>query len=555
MKISVLLIILSISASISFGDDPARETRAVWITTNYALDWPPKTYDEEKQKDALRNIFEDLSQKYFNTVYFQVRSNGTTCYYSEIEPFSPYFTGVVGKRSSYDPLQYAIELGREFSIEVHAWVNMVRCFSGSDNSFIKHPKHIRNKSPNLTSLVIDENGNKSYWMNPGYYKAQDYLVDILTELSGKYDLDGIQLDFFRYPGKKFPDEKYFRDYGLNMSLDEWRRNNLTLILRKFRDKMDPLNPYIKIGATPIGIRQNLKGAVGWEGYSNAFQDSEKWLEEELVDYLVPQVYWNFDDNPQFDIVSADWVNKSYGKNIIIGLAAYKKDVVPELNKMIQFSREIGAAGISFFRYSFLSESDEYFKRLSLPRMMPWKEEELTLDFIQTELTKKSSNEILIEWEIEKSSLYTRAFILQNEGRPIKLFKPFKDKLILNFANPYKLYYNYKIMSLNRLWHYNAVSDNLEIPVPYLYNLKQSSNISIRPKLIKISDNEMAISVFSTIEQTASINFYTIENRIKQELIDLKQGYNLFPLSEEMKLLSKIIITFNETERREELNFL
>jgi len=327
-----------------------RETRAVWITTNFKLDWPPNTTDEDEQKESLKNIFIDLQSKNFNTVYFQVRSNGTVMYNSEIEPFSPYITSEVGKLPSYDPLQYAIDLGKQYNLEVHAWVNMIRCFSGNDDRFLKHPKHVRNANPDWTVRVMDENGSLSYWLNPGYFQVQDYLVDILVEITGRYDVDGIHLDFFRYPDKNFDDDKYFTDYGFNISLADWRRNNITNILRKFKERAIPVNPFLKVGATPIGIRHNLEGARGWEGYSSVFQDTETWLKEELVDYLVPQIYWNFDKNPRFDILAKDWVTKSHNKNIVLGLAAYKSDVKLELNQMIEYSREIGAAGVAFFRY-------------------------------------------------------------------------------------------------------------------------------------------------------------------------------------------------------------
>src|SRR5210317_1585454 len=97
MKVyKIILLILLFSGSFFFASD-WRETRAVWLTTNFALDWPPNTYDENLQKKSLRKIFEKLKKKKFNTVYFQVRSNGAVLYDSDIEPFSPYFkceTGV-----------------------------------------------------------------------------------------------------------------------------------------------------------------------------------------------------------------------------------------------------------------------------------------------------------------------------------------------------------------------------------------------------------------------------------------------------------------------------
>ncbi len=210
--ISLLALFLFLSTLIIA--QPYRETRAVWLTTNYKLDWPPNTFDENEQKISLRNIFKDLSEKNFNTVYFQIRSNGTVLYNSTIEPFSPYLTGNVGVKPNYDPLQYATELGREFNLEVHAWVNMIRCFTGSDDKFLKHPQHLRNAHPEWTVRVMDENGNLSYWLNPGYYQVQDYLVDLMNEIVSNYDVDGIHLDFFRYPGKDFEDDgKFYTIHG------------------------------------------------------------------------------------------------------------------------------------------------------------------------------------------------------------------------------------------------------------------------------------------------------------------------------------------------------
>ncbi len=144
---------------------------------------------------------------------------------------------------------------------------------------------------------------------------------------------------------------------------------LTTILRKFKERINPKNSLIKIGATPIGIRKSLNGAIGWEGYSSVYQDTETWLREGLVDYLTPQIYWDFNKNPKFDILAKDWVEKSFNKNIILGLAAYKTDVALELTEMINLSREIGAAGISFFRYSNIANnSDDYFQDFAFPQI-------------------------------------------------------------------------------------------------------------------------------------------------------------------------------------------
>ena len=552
--ISLLLLLSTL-----INAQPYRETRAVWLTTNYKLDWPSNTFNENEQKISLRNIFKDLSNKKFNTVYFQVRSNGTVLYNSAIEPFSPYLTGSVGVSPNYDPLQYAIELGREFNLEVHAWVNMIRCFSGGDDKFLKHPQHVRNSHPDWTLRVMDENGSLSYWLNPGYYQVQDYLVDLMNEIVSNYDIDGIHLDFFRYPGKDFEDEKYFNNYGFNVSLDDWRRNNLTNILRKFKEKAKPKNSDLKIGATPIGIRTNLEGARGWEGYSTVFQDTETWLKEELVDYLTPQIYWDFEKNPKFDVLAKDWVDKSYNKNIVLGLAAYRKEVKPELNKMIDFSREIGAAGIAFFRYQNISlTNSDYFTDLIFPANMEWKVIDISSEVksISADYDILQNDEVMIKWNDQGELNYNRFrnFVLLDEIIPIKLLGLDQSKVKLKFGRPSKLMYNYSIGKINRLWNHESLSNSMNVLVPYLASLKQSSNINTRPIVYKQDINNSLLLIHSMKNQKVIIETITREDIGKQVFADLKFGENLLVINDNLELLKTLRIVYLDTDQKEEINF-
>lgn len=552
---SIILCLILISTS--FGQIQ-RETRAVWVTTNFKLDWPPNTLDVEKQKESLRDIFIDLSNKKFNTIYFQVRSNGVVLYNSKIEPFSHYLTGNIGEMPNYDPLQYAIELGKEYNIEVHAWVNMMRCFSGSDDTVLKHPNHIRNTHPDYTVRVMSENGALSYWLNPGYFRAQDYLVELLLEISNNYDIDGIHLDFFRYPDKNFEDDKYFKDYGLKVSISDWRRNNLTTILRKFNERVKPKNPYMKIGATPIGIRKSLKGAIGWEGFSSVYQDTETWLKEGLVDYLTPQIYWDIKNNPKFDILAKDWVEKSYNRHIILGLAAYKTDVKLELSEMINISRSIGSAGISFFRYANIASIDDnYFEEYAFPYDMAWKAKAypVTKDTIESRFTEFSNNEFIIEWNdsnLDKSGKF-RNYVLLQDSNPIKYLDLDKNLVKLRFGKPSKLLYKYQICKLDKLWNFHSTSNIMDINVPSLTKLKESSLLNYSPILYKISETEALLLVTSRVMQKVQLDTFNMENLRNQHEFELKMGMNILPIKENLKALRTIRISY-ENNTQEEVNF-
>lgn len=565
MKIIFLSILFFLSQLLS-AQQITRETRAVWVSTNFALDWPPKTYNAEQQKESLRNIFRNLHNKHFNTVYFQVRSNGTVMYNSSLEPFSPYLTGTVGKAPVFDPLEYAIELGKEYGMEIHAWLNMIRCFVGTNQKILFSPLHVKNIHPEWTVRKTDKNGKVSYWLNPGLFEVQEYLTRIMLEVASNYDVDGIHLDFFRYPDKDFNDEKEYFQSGTSLSKDDWRRNNLTQILTDFKQRVKPKNKFLKIGITPIGIRSNLDGAVGQEGYFSVYQDTEKWLKDELVDYLVPQIYWPFKDNPNFGILAQDWVIKSYGKNIILGLGAYKPGIKKELNEMINFSREINAAGIALFRYSNIADIDDiYFNKIALPKNMPWKYKQSQLtaknenNCLQLNIDKSENNEVSISWgKNNRLNNNIRYFLLnrisnKNNFNPT-LISPDKSKIKLLFSNPKYLSYQYKIENLDRLWNTVCESKIINVKIPYLFSLKKSAQIITKPVFIKINKDEFILSVFSHKRQTVILELVSKEGTLNQLKKELQFGSNIISIRQNLDLLQTIKIVYGNGKKAKEINF-
>ena len=61
--------------------------------------------------------------------------------------------------------------------------------------------------------------NGSWYLDPGNPGTADYLIRIAKEITSRYDIDGIHLDYIRYPeqGEKFPDKETYRKYGKSRS--------------------------------------------------------------------------------------------------------------------------------------------------------------------------------------------------------------------------------------------------------------------------------------------------------------------------------------------------
>src|SRR5262249_2771173 len=103
---------------------PLREFRAAWIATVVHIDWPSrKGLSTAEQKAELLAILDRASHLKLNAVIFQVRPLCDALYPSEIEPWSEFLTGTMGKAPEpfYDPLAFAIDEAHKRGLELHAW--------------------------------------------------------------------------------------------------------------------------------------------------------------------------------------------------------------------------------------------------------------------------------------------------------------------------------------------------------------------------------------------------------------------------------------------------
>jgi uncharacterized lipoprotein YddW (UPF0748 family) len=213
-----------------------RETRAVWVSTNYKLDWPPPTFDEQTQKEALIKIFDNIEKKNLNTIYLQVRSNGTVLFKSSYDPFSPYITGTADKMGSYDPLKFAIEEAHKRGMELHAWFNPYRAVRSIGN-YIQASNHVTQQHP---EWILTFNQINIKILNPGLLEVREYVKNIVMDVVTRYDVDGVHFDDYFYPypnsdkgfnGITNEDASTFNSYPRGFSnIGDWRRDNVNELI-------------------------------------------------------------------------------------------------------------------------------------------------------------------------------------------------------------------------------------------------------------------------------------------------------------------------------------
>ncbi len=548
-----------------------RETRAVWVATNFRLDWPPATPDQQKQKQALIQIFDNIKSKNLNTVYFQAECNGTAMFHSSYEPLSPYITGDVNGNASYDPLQFAIEQAHKRGLEIHAWVNVFKCFNGNETNILNNPNHITKKKP---SWIIEDtrDGQKSYWLDPGLPEVREYVSNIYAEMVERYNLDGVQLDYIRYPGKNFGDEFSYSVYGKNENIDEWRRQNITDAVALIYKKIKAEKSFVKVGAAPIGIYKNINGAVGWEGYSEIYQDSREWLKLGIVDYLTPQIYWAINDKPRFDVLAKDWIHNSYSRNIVVGIGAYKEKVKSELDQMIQFTRAINASGVAFFRYSNIKDYNfRSFPYKTFPSAMAWLEKDS-----QKHLPQPPDNFMIREvdhakhifdmsWdpgEIKTRNDSARYFALyslpdsNSEAHSDHLFDliPYNQtSLTIAIEKPKRINYYFVMKSVNKLWDESKEESNrIEVKFPVLKDLAVDKDALNNPVLLKNKEGKYRVLI--SLNRKENVNIYGMKDNINVKIMseNLLPGKNVLSIGNSISGYSALKILFNSSGKQTEL---
>ena len=378
---------------------PKREVRAVWLTTIGGLDWPHSYAQNElmagRQKQELRDILDKLQRAGINTVLFQARVRGTVVYPSQLEPWDGCLSGVPGSSPGYDPLAFAIDECHKRGMELHAWVVTIPV--GKWNAL--GCKTLRNKYPHLIKRVGEEG-----YMDPENTATATYLANFCKEITDRYDVDGIHLDYIRYP----------ETWKINIAHDAARRN-ITAIVRAIGEKVKASKPWIKYSCSPIGKFSDLSrfASNGWNAYAKVCQDAQGWLRDGLMDALFPMMY--FQGNHFFPF-AIDWAEQSYGRMLVPGLGIYfmssseKNWSLDVITREIQVARQYGM-GHAYFRSKFFTDNLKgiytYAQRvftptLALPPAMTWENNKLPTP--PSELnTSEEQGKAIISWRGGRSA--------------------------------------------------------------------------------------------------------------------------------------------------------
>ncbi|WP_297406174.1 family 10 glycosylhydrolase [uncultured Cetobacterium sp.] len=426
-KILCLIFTFLLCITSIFGKDTKREFRGIWIATVDNINWPSKKgLSVEDQKKEYIDILNEIKSLNMNAIIMQVRPTADRFYkYPSSEPWSQYITGESGKNPGYDPLAFFIEEAHKRNIEFHAWFNPYRITLKKGEPIPK--EHIARKHPNW---IIEYAGR--YYYDPGNPQAREFTENVIVDVVKHYDIDGVHMDDYFYPypvlGKNrkvlhFNDDKSFAKYGKGMERGNWRRENTNAFVKELSHKIKKTKPYVKFGISPFGVWRNndkdptgSKTRAGAENYDTLYADTRVWIKNNWIDYIVPQIYWDFNLRvaPYKTLVDW-WINEVKGSkvNLYIGQAAYKLGGTKawrnknELINQIKYNRSTGKVqGNIFFGYDKINKNvmdiknslkNKVYENIVLPNRTPW------IDTVApkkvTHLSgKKVSKGILLNWK-------------------------------------------------------------------------------------------------------------------------------------------------------------
>jgi uncharacterized lipoprotein YddW (UPF0748 family) len=319
-----------------------RQFRALWIASVQRLDWPSPGALEAMQAE-YRSILDYAVANHYNAVIVQVRPTADSFWPNALEPWSRYLTGTAGLDPGWDPLAFLVAETHARNLEFHAWFNPYRISmpasaseAGNDVTKLPADHPVRNHPEWTVPYPVNNAGGRLYY-NPGIPAVRSFVQDAVLDAVSRYDIDGVHFDDYFYPypaaGQDFGDAATFAEFGAGWANKaDWRRNNIDLLIQELGARIKETKPWVKFGVSPFGIWRNKAGdplgsdTNGTQSFEANFADTRKWVKEQWIDYIVPQIYWHI------GLAVADyaklvpwWADVADGTNVhlYIGQANYK----------------------------------------------------------------------------------------------------------------------------------------------------------------------------------------------------------------------------------------
>jgi uncharacterized lipoprotein YddW (UPF0748 family) len=352
----------------------AVEARCVWLDRGTII----TTHDAR----GMAALFDKLRSSGINVVYFETNNAGFTMYPSKMATQNPATVG-------WDPLAAAIKEAHKRGMELHAWMWVFNVGNAKHNPIIgkdaDYPGPVLS-THKFTWALAAQNGSlmppkqHEFWIDPSNPEARLYAKDLILEVAKNYPVDGIQLDYIRYPFNGKGTEMGFnwlgrarfeQDTGLNLDrLDDetrevwvaWKIQQVNSFVKDISQSLRALKPDLRISAAVYALPKHWR-------LTAIQQEWETWVANGWVDTLNPMTYVQTAKELS---TNAGYVRESTADQSLVypGLSIRQLDTAG-LVEQLDSSRAMGTLGTTMFAVAHLDD-----KKINVLKVGPYRRQTL-----------------------------------------------------------------------------------------------------------------------------------------------------------------------------------
>ncbi len=368
------------------------EIRAMWLDRGSIV--------QAGSRDGLAAVFDRMESAGINTVFLETVNSSYPIYPSLVAPIQNPLT------RRWDPLEAAIELAHERNMELHAWMWVFAAGNQRHNAVLNLPNGylgpVLNAHPDWAAY--DQQGSNiprgqtKPFFDPANPEVRSYLLELVDEIISNYDIDGLQLDYIRYP---FQDPGAERTYGYGLAarrqfyrltgvdpmqltpqVDPWlsiaeRAEQQALWNRWTEFRIEQVSSFVEETSQLVRRKRPdvvLSTAVfpilEHERLQKIQQDWNHWAEEGWVDWIVLMSYAR--DANRFEQLIEPWVvGKAYDSTLVIPSIRLLDLSVPAMVDQMQALRDLPAPGYALFATDNLSPSIQTVLNQTQASKEPW----------------------------------------------------------------------------------------------------------------------------------------------------------------------------------------
>jgi uncharacterized lipoprotein YddW (UPF0748 family) len=340
-----LFIVLSFNSTYS-------QNKAIWATI-----W------SVNNSNKIDDIVLFAENNNFNQIFIQTRYRADALYFpnkndSTFENSEP--RSYILRGNDFDPLEYLIKKLKGTDIEVHAWIPV----------FVLTPHDLMKIDTNHLYfhhsewITLSEDGKKMMYnehegafLDPGIPAVQTYMLNIIGDIAKNYDIDGIQLDYIRYPDSIYGYNQlaleHFKQSGY-VDFNKWKEDQINGFVNKAFIELKNIDPKLKLSAA---VYANQSKAI-----NKLSQNWKKWLTNYYVDNVYVMAYNTSNSSFENVINGIEDVNRNKTTIVLRAWKDKKPYNYSQINDKLNISKRYGFINFGFYSYSGLVRNN-YIKHI------------------------------------------------------------------------------------------------------------------------------------------------------------------------------------------------